>query len=128
MPTNWIDFPATQNTRIRAVQVNQLHDVIDTYRADAVLPEIDWIDGRQFSDQTKVRAEQFNQMRAALQDLWSYRRRETIPSWTAGSPPSDERVVEPSDIDDLRRWTDQVAPTIIPQGVTSFTYSGLHQG
>jgi hypothetical protein len=100
----WTDDPVTTETPIKAVHVNELRRAIDTLRSQADLASFTWTDDPIMAGGTVIRAIHFLELRQAIQDLWEFARLGTLPAWTAGSPPSPERVVFTSDVNDLRCW------------------------
>lgn len=123
MALSWTDNPATNNTHVRAVHINELRRTINRNRRAASLALFVWSDGPFVSGAVRIRAVHFNEIRAAIPP--------SVPlgSWSVGSAPSPSRQVSARDINDLRRWVDQFSASVglsagpdpVPQGVTSFT-------
>lgn len=104
-PLVWTDDPVTTETPIKAVHVNELRRVIDVRRRQVGLPAFSWTDDPVIRGFTLIRAAHFLELHAALQEIWSLAGRGQLPAWSCGSPPSAERVVFTSDVNDLRHWT-----------------------
>lgn len=98
----WTDDPVTTETPIKAVHVNELRRVIDAQRRQVGLPAFSWTDDPVIARYTVIRAVHFLELHAALQEAWTQAGRGRLPAWTCGSPPSTERVVLASDVNDLR--------------------------
>jgi hypothetical protein len=101
-PIRWTDDPVTTETAIKAVHVNELRRVIDARRRQLGLPAFNWTDDPVIARYTVFKAVHFLELHAALQEAWTLAGRGQLPGWTYGSPPSTERVVMASDVNDLR--------------------------
>src|SRR5882724_2025693 len=89
----WTDDPVTTETPIKAVHVNELRRAIDALRSQAGLPLIAWTDNPVMAGATVIRAIHFLELRQAIQDLWRSLGLGSPPNWTAGKPPSPDRVI-----------------------------------
>jgi hypothetical protein len=77
-----------------------------------------------------VLAKYFTEMRQAIQLLWDFKGRPTLPNWTSGvtpGGPSNSRtptVIRASDVTDLRLWLNQYEDNHAPkqQGIDSKSY------
>ncbi|MCL5075736.1 MAG: hypothetical protein M1136_08865 [Chloroflexi bacterium] len=110
MATQWTDHPATSNTHIRAVHINELRSAVDCNRSAYGLPGYAWTDVP-VSSSIPIRAIHFNEIRTAIQDLWNRKSMGTIPNWSVGSAPSSSRPISARDINDLRGWLNQYENT-----------------
>lgn len=102
----WTDAPVTNDTPIKAVHVNELRRAIDGRRRMVGLQAYNWTDDPVIRGYTLIRAVHILELHAALQEAWTLSGRGQLPAWTCGSPPSTERVVFASDVNDARRWTE----------------------
>lgn len=102
-PIVWTDDPVTTETPIRAIHVNEFRQAIDAQRRQHSLTPFQWTDDPVIAHYTLIRAIHLLELHQAIQDLWSASGRGPLPAWTCGSPPSPERVVFASDVNDLRR-------------------------
>ncbi|MFN0072845.1 MAG: hypothetical protein ACKVVP_15275 [Chloroflexota bacterium] len=109
MPVIWSNYPATSSTRIKIVHIVEIRAAINTARAEAGLAPITWVDPG-ITTSTPIRASHFVQARAAIQDLWTHYRQGFIQQWSAGSPPSPDRTVRATDVNDLRYWMNLTDP------------------
>jgi hypothetical protein len=110
MPITWTDNPVVAGiTRIRALHVNELRRAVDNYRFAIGVPPGGWTDNP-VTTATPVRAVHFTELKSAIQVLWNFHQQGTLPSWSAGSPPSSARSIRASDVNDLRLWTDLTDP------------------
>jgi|GEM_PF-1894036 len=107
----WTNDPATSQTRVRAVHINELRRVVSFYRQQAGLPNINWTDGT-ITSAVHVRSVHFTELRSAIQDLWNYHGMGSLPNWSVGSAPSSGRQVSARDINDLRSWVNQSDPPL----------------
>lgn len=103
--TVWTDDPVTTETHIKAVHVNELRRVIDLRRRTVGLAPFAWTDDPVMAGYSVIRAVHFLELRQAIQDVWTAARLGPLPAWTCGSPPSPERVIYASDVNNLRAWT-----------------------
>lgn len=125
MPTTWTDNPVTTATPVKALHVNQLRTAVNSLRQAAGLHQIDWTDHPVGSGQTRIKAVHFNELAGAIQDLWLRRSLGRLPSWSAGSPPSPNRPIRASDMNNLRSWVntyESSSTALDPQGVVSFSF------
>ena len=103
-PIIWTDDPVTTETPIKAVHVNELRQVIDSRRRQNGLSPFPWTDDPVIARYILIRAIHFLELRQAIQDLWHAAGLGSLPEWSCGSPPSTDRVVFASDVNDLRRY------------------------
>lgn len=103
-PIRWTDDPVTSDVPIRAVHVNELRQEVARLRREAGLAPFAWTDHPAIPWETPIRAAHFLELRAALEQARRIRGLAALPAWSAGSPPSSERVVFASDVNDLRSW------------------------
>ncbi|MFN0072428.1 MAG: hypothetical protein ACKVVP_13170, partial [Chloroflexota bacterium] len=74
-------------------------------RRELGLPPFAWTDDPVIARFTLIRVVHFLELRQVIQELWRTAGRGLLPGWTAGSPPSPERVIFAADVNDLRLWT-----------------------
>jgi hypothetical protein len=100
--SSWTDDPVTTSTHIRARHINELRRTVDARRSQAGYSTFTWSDGATVGVNSHIRAVHFTEIKAAIEQYTG-----PLGNWTAGSPPSTSRQVKASDMNDLRRWTDQ---------------------
>lgn len=126
MPTTWTDNPVVSGeTRIRALHLNQVRTAVNSLRQVAGLHQVDWTDDPIVVGEVPFKAVHFNELAGAIQDLWLRRSLGRLPSWTVGSPPSTQRTIRASDMNDLRAWVntyESSSTALDPQGIVSFSY------
>jgi glucose/arabinose dehydrogenase len=64
------DYPLAAGTLVKAVHVTELRARIDTLRADAALPPVQWTDAPLSPGSSLIRALHVSQMRSALDDVY----------------------------------------------------------
>lgn len=77
-----------------------------------------------------ILAKYVTEMRSAIQLLWNFKSRGTLPNWSSGITPGgasngrNPTVIRASDITDLRRWLDQYLDNHAPlqQGIDSKSF------
>jgi hypothetical protein len=108
--TVWTDHPVTTETPIKAVHVNELRRVVDARRRTVGLAPFAWTDDPVIAGYSVIRAVHFLELREAIQGVWTAACLGPLPEWTCGSPPSPERVIYASDVNDLRAWMSTATP------------------
>ncbi len=107
MTTSWTDYPATSDTPIKAIHVNEVRAAIDNAGGT---PPGGWTDGPTVSSSTPVKAKHLVEIHDAIQTLWNNRNLGALPNWSSGVQPGGTSmataatVIHAGDINDVRAW------------------------